>query len=438
MKMGIIGGTKGLGKTLAWYFKEDDFDVTITGRDTSVGEKVSAELGVNYSNDNIETVKNSDIVIISVPISSTQGVIKELAEYMPKDSLMIDVTSVKEGPSECMEESLKENRNGGVEFIPTHPVFGPRTTSLDGQVIVLTPTSKGKWYPKVYKYLSDKKMRIIETSPKHHDNMMGIVQVLTHFSYISTASAIEKLKINIKDTEDYESPIYNLMIDTIARIVSQNPYLTYSIQHENKSGEKIRQAFADSVNELKEVLTAEDEDKFVDIAITATKHMGDIQNALGRSDKAINSLTQEFNTLRNSVGEEIGLEHIYSGKVHIGILEEINTDSLKIKTQKMTKTLKIANVKVLTKEEILKWKIANQTIYTQSISCVFPKTSDSEIIRNTLSNVEEITDVKITDIYNGPQIKETHSSYTFEVYGLSNKSIENCKTLIQGFGGLIR
>ena len=35
MKIGIIGGTKGLGKTLAWYFKEDNFDVTITGRDES-------------------------------------------------------------------------------------------------------------------------------------------------------------------------------------------------------------------------------------------------------------------------------------------------------------------------------------------------------------------------------------------------------------------
>ena len=334
MKIGIIGGTKGLGKTLAWYFKEDNFEVTITGRDTSVGNKVSEELDVTYSNDNIKTVKNSDIIIISVPIASTQEVIKELAPHMPKDSLMIDVTSVKEGPSYTMKESLEYSEVEGVEFIPTHPVFGPRTTNLNGQVIVLTPLSKGKWYPKVYKYLSDKKMRIIETSPEHHDDMMGVVQVLTHFSYISTASAIEKLKINIKDTEDYESPIYNLMIDTIARIVSQNPYLTYSIQYENKSGERIRQAFADSVNELKESLTNEDEDKFVDIAIRATKNMGDIQNALGRSDKAINSLTQEFNTLKDSIGEEIGLEHIYSGQVHIGTLEEIDTDSLKLKSEK--------------------------------------------------------------------------------------------------------
>ena len=438
MKIGIIGGTKGLGKTLAEYFKEDNFKVTITGRDTDVGNKVSKELGVTYSNDNIETVKNSDIVIISVPIASTQGVIKELAPHMPKDSLMIDVTSVKEGPSHTMKKSLECREIEGVEFIPTHPIFGPRTTNLNGQVIVLTPLSKGKWYPKVYKYLSNKKMRIIETSPEHHDDMMGVVQVLTHFSYISTASAIEKLKINIKDTEDYESPIYNLMIDTIARIVSQNPYLTYSIQHENKRGNKIRQALADSVAELKEALLDEDEDKFVEIAIKATKNMGDIQNALGRSDKAINSLTQEFNTLKDSIGEEIGLEHIYSGQAHIGILEEINTDSLKLKSSKGIKSLKIANVKVLSKDEIFKWKIANQKIYTQSISCVFSKNSDSEIIKNTLKYVDEIVNVELTDTYNGPQIDEESTSYTFEISGLSNKSIENCKSLIQGFGGIIR
>ncbi len=166
--------------------------------------------------------------------------------------------------------------------------------------------------------------------------------------------------------------------------------------------------------------------------------MGDIQNALGRNDKAINSLTQEFNTLKDSIGEEIGLEHIYSGQVHIGILEEINTGSLKLKSSRGIKSLKIANVKVLSKDEIFKWKIANQKIYTQSISCVFSKNSNSEIIKNTLKYVEDIVNVKLTDIYNGSQIGEKSTSYTFEISGLSNESIENCKSLIQGFGGIIR
>ena len=139
-----------------------------------------------------------------------------------------------------MEEALPET----VEYIPTHPIFGPRTTSLDNQVIVLTPTKKGKWYDKVYNYLDGKHMRIIETTAEKHDYMMSIVQVLTHFSFISTASAIEKLQVDISETEDYESPIYNLMIDMIARIVAQNPYLTYYIQSMNNNGPKIRNTFA--------------------------------------------------------------------------------------------------------------------------------------------------------------------------------------------------
>ena len=132
MKVAIIGGTRGLGKTLAWYLNEDNFDVTITGRDTAVGNAVSEELGVKYSNNNRKIVQNSDIVIISVPISSTEGVIEDLAPFMKDGSLMLDVTSVKEGPSYRMKENLSDS----VEFIPTHPVFGPRTSDLRGQIIV--------------------------------------------------------------------------------------------------------------------------------------------------------------------------------------------------------------------------------------------------------------------------------------------------------------
>ena len=40
MKIGIIGGTRGLGRTIAWYLKDFDFDVTITGRDEITGKKV--------------------------------------------------------------------------------------------------------------------------------------------------------------------------------------------------------------------------------------------------------------------------------------------------------------------------------------------------------------------------------------------------------------
>lgn len=435
MKIGIIGGTRGLGRTIAWYLKDFDFDVTVTGRDTIVGKQVSEDLGIKYSDDNKKIVQNSDIVIVSVPISSTESVIEELAPFMKEGSLMIDVTSVKEGPSKKMHECLNE----GVEFIPTHPVFGPRTTDLRGQIIVLTPIEKGEWYPKVYKFLEDKGMRIVETTAAHHDDMMGIVQVLTHFSYISTASAIEKLKVDIKDTENYESPIYNLMIDTIARIVSQNPYLTYSIQHENKRGEKIRQALFDSISELKDALTREDEEEFVEIALKATKHMGDIQAALGRSDKAINALTKEYNELIQSIGSEVGLKHIYSDTIHIGTLKEIDVDFLYLEDDNgKVKKLKISNVRKLNDDEFYQWKLNNQKMHTRDISAIFNRKSNPHVIKDTLKKFENIVDVIIIDIYKGEPIKENEISYTFKIISLTEEAIEDCIDTLIGFGGITR
>ena len=433
MNVGIIGGSDGLGKTLIYYFR-DEFEVYITGRDHKKGRAVANDMNVNYIESNEGLANISDILVISVPIQYTSDVIREVAPFMKSGSLMVDVTSVKEGPTRTMSEALPEN----VEYIPTHPVFGPRTTRLDNQVIVLTADKKGEWYPKVYDYLAGKNMRIIETTAEKHDFMMSIVQVLTHFSFISTASAIEKLRVDLSETEDYESPIYNLMIDMIARIVSQNPYLTYNIQSMNSNGPNIRNTFADAVLELRDVINNGDEEKFIDIAIKATKHMGDIKNALGRSDKAIGALSYEYSYLNNSIGQEVGLKHIYSEKIHVGILEGLDNKTAVLKDGNKIKKLRIANIRILLPEELHQWKIENLKTKTESISCVFAKNVNAEIIQKTVLMHDNLLDIKLTDAYNGPQIDDDHISLTFEVTALTKDDIEQVKELFTAFGGIIR
>ncbi len=433
MNIGIIGGTDGLGKTIITYLNEE-FDVAISGRDHHKGRKVANIYDVEYYESNTELAENSDIVIVSVPMNFTAGVIREVADYMKEGSLLIDVTSVKEGPSNVMAEVLPDN----VDFIPTHPIFGPRTVNLDNQIIVLTPVEKGPWYERVYNYLESKNMHIIETTAKEHDYMMSIVQVLTHFSFISTASAMEKLKVNISETEDFESPIYNLMIDMIARIASQNPYLTYYIQTMNNNGDNIRNAFADAVIELKEVINNGDELTFVEIANRSTRNMGDIQAALGRSDKAINSLSHEFTVLNEQLGQEVGLRHIYSGKVHIGKLKEVTKDTIILGKGNKNKKLKLSNIEVLTHEELYNWKLNNYEHITQYISCEFNKRVNLEIILETIKNIENIISFEIVDIYTGPQIQDDHISITFKITSLYKEAIEKAKEILAGFGGVIR
>ena len=232
------------------------------------------------------------------------------------------------------------------------------------------------------------------------------------------------------------------MIDTIARITSQNPYLTYSIQTENQNGEKIRQSFIDAACEIKDALTREDEEEFREITINATKHMGDVKAALGRSDKAIAALNNEETQLYSSIGTEIGLQHIYSKRVHIGIVKQLKDGFVIIENHRNNRNseykLKISNVRILNEEELFDWKKKNWNIYSDSVSCIFPTNSDSTIIQQTLLKLPNIVSVKLTDTYNGPQIDDEDVTYTFEIESLSKNSVEEVKRLILGFSGKIR
>lgn len=423
MKVGIIGGTDGLGKTLIGFLK-DDFDVGISGRNHVKGNNVADEYDVEYYESNTDLAGESDILIISVPINYTSSVIRETAGHMKEGSVMIDITSVKEEPSRTMAEVLPDN----VEFLPTHPIFGPRTSELENQVIVLTPTEKGEWYEKIYGYLKDRNMRVIETTAENHDYMMSIVQVLTHFSFISTASTMAKLKIDITETEDYESPIYNLMIDMIARIVSQNPYLTYYIQTMNDNGPKIRNTFAEAVVELKDAINNGDELTFVEIANKATQNMGDIKAALGRSDKAISSLTHEHRDLIQLKRHEVGLKDIYTSNVHVGTLEKIEKDTAILQNDDGEEVIKISNIEILSPDELFEWKVDNYEHVMKNIECCFNGDVNEKTIENTLADLDNIINVSAY---------KDNECLKIEVESLSEEGIEEVENLLTGFGGIV-
>jgi len=52
---------------------------------------------------------------------------------------------------------------------------------------------------------------------------MAVVQGLTHFNYISIGKTLEKLSFNVRESRKYSSPIYDLMLDMVGRIIGQNP-----------------------------------------------------------------------------------------------------------------------------------------------------------------------------------------------------------------------
>ncbi|MGB8233328.1 MAG: prephenate dehydrogenase [Methanobacterium sp.] len=434
MKIAVIGGTRGLGRWIATFLSGKGLDVVVTGRNRVTGESVSKKLGVEYTPDNINAASSADIVVVSVPIDVTPVIIREIGPNLKKGSLLLDVTSVKVKISRVMHKYAAN----GVEVLPCHPMFGPRVRSLDGQVIVLTPEKTGEWYDKVLKFLESENARVIVTTPEIHDKMMSIVQGLTHFAYISIASTIEKLDIDIKESRKFASPIYNLMLDTIARITAQNPYLVYSIQTENNFIEEAHETFLKTFMDLKNMISNEKEDDFVHAMSSAAKHLDDIESALGRSDKAISALSEELSILKNLLGREVGLRHIYSGKIHIGVLDELTPDYLTLKHNKSTTRLKLSNVEVLKPDELRDWKLKNYPQKSFDISAVFKAGCDPEVIANTIKTLKGVVNAEVIDTYTGSQITEGNISITIRYQVIDEMAPSRVERLLKGFGNQIR
>ncbi|MBE6505925.1 MAG: prephenate dehydrogenase [Methanobrevibacter millerae] len=428
--MTIIGGTRGLGRWIAEHLN-NDFNITITSRNEASGLEVAKELNVEYSNDNIEAIQNADIVIFSVPIEHMADTIKDVAPHAPENCLLMDVCSVKTEAAKALTKYAPQN----VEILPCHPMFGPRIPSIKRQIVVLTPVENraNNWLERVKKYLTALDCELVITTPHEHDKYMSIVQGLTHFSFITLASTIRKLNINVKRSRSFSSPVYSLMLDMVSRIVYQNPYLYYSIQKNNKETAYAREALIKEGIYLSKLIKDGKEEDFVKNIVESSEHLDEREEALIRSDKAIGMLSEKANILTKSIGKEVGVKDLYSENIHIGIVKNVTSKCVILEDSKEV-SLKISNVDILSEKEVFEWKKTNIELEQFNLSVQLPSRCDERYLIKMFENIDCIIDVKLKEI---EQISDSMTKFTFDCSTFNKDDKKYVEEFVEGIGGKI-
>ncbi len=278
-KIAIIGGTGKFGKHLAKNL-EDNNEIIITGR-TLERAREEAEDEPWTPMEQKDAVKDADVVIVSVPISVTIDVINEIGPHVPDEALLCDVTSVKKKPVEAMKKYSNE-------VLGMHPMYAP-SNSIEGQKIVLCP-EKGKKWTEMEEFWSRNGGDIHVTDPESHDKAMSIIQGLMHFSELVIAETIRKSDLGDAEMSEYSTPVHQLITDLTARMLNQKPGLYGSIQSENPENEKVREKFIESAEDLREIVSDEDEfaEKFYELG-----EEFNLEGAQERTDKVIEFLSGE-------------------------------------------------------------------------------------------------------------------------------------------------
>lgn len=321
----IIWWTSGFWKWLALFLLRkfsSEIEITITWTNEQNTKKVASELICKYSTDNINAAKDADIVIFSVPIWLTEEIIRTVWPHIKSWSLVMDVTSIKNTPSKAMIESV----NKDVLVIPTHPMFGPFISTIAWQIIILTPdykTKKNNRYKILKSFLENENAKVFEVSPVEHDKMMAIIQWLTHYNMFILWETIKRLKVDIKQSFDFVSPIYKILISSIGRYANQNPKLYSDIQMSNPEILDIHKVFIDSANDYSSYIKNKDEKQFIDSLEETKEFFWDNADYWQKyTDKIIFMISRQIEKIENNIWNKITMLNIYS-KEKIGwVLKE--------------------------------------------------------------------------------------------------------------------
>ena len=388
----------------------------------------------------LEDADAYDVVVVAVPIEVTPDVIEEVASHM-SDGLLMDVTSVKEEPIEAMRAAPED-----VEILGTHPMFGPTVRSMRGQTVIVVRERVGELTERVVGAFYEAGANVQETTAREHDEMMSVVQGLTHYSLVSIGGALERLDFDVEDSRRFMSPVYEIVLDFVGRVLNQNPELYADIQMNQPVGD-VHDALIETAEELADAVERGDNGAFEDVMLDAASHYGDTKSALRRSDKLIEANVREYEELHASVGEQRVLRHVYSGNVHAGVVRDVEGRTVVLEKKNggeaSTVRLKTENVELLSDAGAREWKEKNLRRRKRDVSAAFPTELDEGVLTRIVEKChDDILSATVVDVYDGDAVPEGWTSYTVRLEVLDDgevdTAVETTQETLEGMGGEIR
>lgn len=203
-----------------------------------------------------DIVADAGMVIVSVPIHVTEQVIGKLPP-LPKDCILVDLASVKNGPLQAMLVA----HDGPV--LGLHPMFGPDSGSLAKQVVVWCDGRKPEAYQWFLEQIQVWGARLHRISAVEHDQNMAFIQALRHFATFAYGCTWQK-KMFSRQLLALSSPIYRLELAMVGRLFAQDPQLYADIIMSSERNLALIKRYYKRFGEAIELLEQGDKQAFID------------------------------------------------------------------------------------------------------------------------------------------------------------------------------
>ncbi|MBM3897157.1 MAG: prephenate dehydrogenase/arogenate dehydrogenase family protein [Thaumarchaeota archaeon] len=246
MRVAVIGGTGRMGRWFARYFIANKHDVGIFGRDSKKTTRIAEEIGAKSFTSLEACSKNSNVLIIAVPIYAITKHIEQIAPKLKKDVTLIEITSIKEG----VITVLRKIKN--VNIISIHPLFGPgasiKAVNRYAMVPVLNPIREGLAFKRLFP-----KSEVIVVEAEEHDMAMAKVLSLTH---LMNALFLKTVGGNTDDLSKLSGTTFGIQLALAMGVMHDEPNQLASLQVQNKHFKEVLRDMIKTTKEWQNLIEA--------------------------------------------------------------------------------------------------------------------------------------------------------------------------------------
>ena len=251
--------------------------VTVFDKSKNAVEIIKKEnLCSNVSKDIQSAVKDSDLIILAVPLSAYKEVLLSAKDTFKKDAIITDTGSVKKEVNKIFENLNLTN----ISWIASHPIAG---TEESGPSAGFKDLFKDRWtiicdnknsnkdkVEKLKKFWEFLGSKVKSMSIDEHDHILALTSHLPH----AVAYNIVKTAINADEKSRDDIVKYSAGgLRDFTRIASSDPLMWRDVFIDNSENIlKVLDEFSKNIDDFKKAITEKNGDKLIKI-FTSTKNI---------------------------------------------------------------------------------------------------------------------------------------------------------------------
>ncbi len=246
-EIAIIGAGGRMGSWITKYFVNNkNFSIKVYDKNMdSIERQVNIKIEIDFN----MCIKDSDIVILCIPLRISPQMIAECSQKMKPNSVLIDISSIKSKSF----KSLAKIQNS-ISPICIHPMFGPGASHISPLKTIFIPVRNyTKEVEFVRQLFPNFEILPIENAIKH-DHIMAVVLGLNHYMNIIFADVISSHIY--KNLEFYSGNTFRIQyilaesilnddIDLLNSLFIENPFIKKEIKNFHKKFLKYSQMVND-------------------------------------------------------------------------------------------------------------------------------------------------------------------------------------------------